>query len=476
MAVAIQKLLIQDKNLAGILYTIDSNKKQPGILLLSGSDGGIPGSNAIPESFIEYLVKNGFAVFALAYFGVNSLPPALENIPLEYFKTALQWLKTHPQIDPSHIGIIGQSRGAELALLLGGYFPEFIQAIVACSPSHLVCGGFPHPNLSAWTYQNKPITPFLPALSNFDHHLSEADDIKLAMDAHKIPYHADTPEDPCVISDVFLARYKMADADKAQIPIENIKCPLLLLSGDKDAIWPSHHSCELIMKKLKTCGKHLHYQNAGHGIISHYDGPMYHPIGQLWCKLGGTSEGNKIANQQSWGAINEFLKKNLSPKQAREESTQFHFYQVKPSQRALLHKWFEQEHIKEWMHGVGLQNTLNGLEKYFQGKSDTTYWIGYDKDTPFAFFITSPEGEDAATLDVFICDGNYLGRGLAVSMIRKFLIDHFSHMKRVLIDPEATNTRAIHVYKKVGFKIIGEFIASWHPVPHYQMELDMEKL
>jgi len=49
-------------------------------------------------------------------------------------------------------------------------------------------------------------------------------------------------------------------------------------------------------------------------------------------------------------------------------------------------------------------------------------------------------------------------------------------MKRVLIDPEATNTKAIHVYQKVGFKIVEQFIASWHPVPHYQMELDMGKL
>ena len=61
-------------------------------------------------------------------------------------------------------------------------------------------------------------------------------------------------------------------------------------------------------------------------------------------------------------------------------------------------------------------------------------------------------------------------------MIREFLINHFSNVKRVLIDPEATNKRAIHVYQKVGFKIIGEFIASWHPVTHYQMELYMKDL
>lgn len=142
----------------------------------------------------------------------------------------------------------------------------------------------------------------------------------------------------------------------------------------------------------------------------------------------------------------------------------------------MIHIWFVQDHIKEWLLGQGLQNTINGLDKFFKGACSTTYWIAYDKETPFAFLITSPEGEDAVTLDLFVCDLKYLGKGLAAPMIREFLITQFPNAKRVLIDPEATNTRAIHVYKKVGFKIIGEFIASWHPVPHYQMELLMNDL
>lgn len=144
--------------------------------------------------------------------------------------------------------------------------------------------------------------------------------------------------------------------------------------------------------------------------------------------------------------------------------------------KKLIHDWLCLEHNRQWIHGVGLQNTFNGLEEFFQGVGSTTYWIGYDKDTPFAFLITSPEGEDAITLDLFICDLNYLGKGLAVPMIHEFLISQFPKVKRVLIDPEATNARAIHVYQKAGFKIIGEFIASWHPVPHYQMELYMKDL
>lgn len=154
----------------------------------------------------------------------------------------------------------------------------------------------------------------------------------------------------------------------------------------------------------------------------------------------------------------------------------FNFKHVEVKDRPLVHKWLEEPHIAEWIHGIGLQNTLNGLEKFFQGNADTTYWIGYDNDTPFAFLITSPEGNDATTLDLFICNLNYLGKGMAVSMIQDFLISQFPNMTRVLIDPEATNQRAIHVYQKVGFKIIGEFIASWHPVPHYQMELYMKDL
>jgi RimJ/RimL family protein N-acetyltransferase len=154
----------------------------------------------------------------------------------------------------------------------------------------------------------------------------------------------------------------------------------------------------------------------------------------------------------------------------------FHFSPAIPSQKAMIHAWLNQDYIAEWIHGQGLQNTLNNLEQFFQQTTDTTYWIGYHEEIPFAFLITHPEGKDATTLDLFICNKDYLGKGFAVPMIHQFLTTHFSHVKRVLIDPEATNTKAIHVYEKAGFKKTGEFIASWHPVPHFQMELYMKDL
>ncbi len=151
----------------------------------------------------------------------------------------------------------------------------------------------------------------------------------------------------------------------------------------------------------------------------------------------------------------------------------FHFAHAQPSQRDLIHSWLTQKHNREWIHGIGLQNTFDGLEKFFQKKTDTIYWIGYDGKIPFAFLITSPEGKTGITLDLFICDLNYLGKGIAVPMIHSFLQKHFSDKEKVLIDPEVANSRAVHVYQKAGFKIVREFIAPWHPVPHYQMELLM---
>jgi len=74
---------------------------------------------------------------------------------------------------------------------------------------------------------------------------------------------------------------------------------------------------------------------------------------------------------------------------------QFSFKPVRVKDRSIVHEWLIQPYISEWIHGVGLQNTLNGLEKFFLEQSETTYWIGYNNNVPVAFLITSSEGNDA---------------------------------------------------------------------------------
>lgn len=175
----------------------------------------------------------------------------------------------------------------------------------------------------------------------------------------------------------------------------------------------------------------------------------------------------------------------------------FKFKPAIGSQRELIHGWLRQDYIREWIHGQGLQNTLVGLEKFFQYQAEgkglertceiTQHWIGYDGDKPFIYFLVSnvfknPTDEYAKhsetngfviTLDVFIGDREYVGKGLGSIVIKEFLLSQFSDVSEVFIDPEQSNTRAVHVYQKVGFRIVGEFIATWHPVPHYIMKLNM---
>lgn len=183
-----------------------------------------------------------------------------------------------------------------------------------------------------------------------------------------------------------------------------------------------------------------------------------------------------------------------------KSSFRFIFKPVVDSQRELIHTWLQQDYIGKWIHGQGLRNTLVGLEKFIQYQSEgkgldrkseiTQHWIGYDDEKPFVYLLTSNVFKDAAdeyakyseteglviTLDMFICDADYLGRGLASDVIREFLLSQFPDVSEVFIDPEKKNERAVHVYQKAGFRIVGEFIAPWHPVPHYIMKLNMKNL
>jgi hypothetical protein len=55
--------------------------------------------------------------------------------------------------------VIGDSDGAEAALLIASYEPHLADAIVANSPSYLITGaGAGPPGSAAWTLDGKPLT------------------------------------------------------------------------------------------------------------------------------------------------------------------------------------------------------------------------------------------------------------------------------------------------------------------------------
>ena len=193
-------------------------------------------------------------------------------------------------------------------------FPHLMNGIIAFVPSNVVCGGFPHPNKPAWLFKRHPIAPFLHGLMSSDEELSEAEDLFLACKEGIIPYHANSEKEPYDISDLFLARQKRLNA--TPIPVEKIHCPILIVSGQQDKIWPSSLYGKAIMERLVQANSSierqlLDYPDAGHGILAPYQGSIYHPVGKFWCRLGGTIAGNNKANQDAWKETFKFLERFL---------------------------------------------------------------------------------------------------------------------------------------------------------------------
>jgi len=162
-----------------------------------------------------------------------------------------------------------------------------------------------------------------------------------------------------------------------------------------------------------------------------------------------------------------------------DEMQNFSFELVTIKEQPLIIEWLHKSHVKPYFFGVGLENTLNSLEKQVNGeKANFQGWIAHYKGEPMGYLMTSDVGQNdkpyskynstgkAITLDLLIGEEKFLGKSLSHIMIQAFVKNKFSQIDRVFIDPATENAKAIHVYKKAGFKELEEFIPTWYPVPH----------
>lgn len=173
------------------------------------------------------------------------------------------------------------------------------------------------------------------------------------------------------------------------------------------------------------------------------------------------------------------------------------FYLVEKKHLPIIHAWFEKEHIRQFFYGEGLKNTLKNLDFFSQGITNNgsysfEHWIAYLDQEPLGFLMTSPidgpfnpqdpynkwyePGKKIMTLDLLIGNEKYLGKGLGHRMIQEFLLNKCGNVTKVLIDPEASNIKAIHVYEKAGFRKIELFTPRYNQTPHWMMHLVMSEM
>ncbi|MGI8857725.1 MAG: acyl-CoA thioesterase/bile acid-CoA:amino acid N-acyltransferase family protein [Thermomicrobiales bacterium] len=278
---AVMRIPVRDHGLIGTLFLPTGPGPHPGLLSWGGSSGGYS------EAQAALLASHGYAALALAYFGVPPLPENLVNIPLEYFETAIGWLQAQEGVNGDRLAVVGTSRGGELALLVGATFPQ-IKAVVGYVPSGLLWPGEDNTGVArarpAWTYRGASL-PYL--TTSFFH-----------------PELADP-----------------AERERATIPVERITGPVLLISGEDDALWPSTKLAQIAMDRLGQYqhaypDRHLQYAGAGHLISEPYlpttaSTSYYNPAVKATLDVGGSAKGYAVAAADSWPQVLMFLQDSL---------------------------------------------------------------------------------------------------------------------------------------------------------------------
>lgn len=90
-----------------------------------------------PRDFAQGLANVGYVTLALFYCGPNTKSDQLAEVPLEYMKTAIDWLLNNPSLGIKRVGVAGASQGAQAALITAATYPE-VAAVLAVAPSNLV--------------------------------------------------------------------------------------------------------------------------------------------------------------------------------------------------------------------------------------------------------------------------------------------------------------------------------------------------
>ncbi len=281
-----EALAVRTEQVIGALYLPDSPGPHPGVVVIGGSEGGVGGSGRLSAA----LADAGFAALAVGYFGMDGLPEQLTSIPLERFDAALAWLRQQPQVRPSAVALMGVSKGAEAALLVAAASPN-LAAVVAATPTHVAWQGLDMAawsDVPSWTRAGAPVPyvrysndgPFWPLVEMYSRSL----------------------RDPAAVA-------------AARIPVADITAPLLLISGEKDQMWPAHAMALDIARSVRAAHTgaivvHLSYADAGHAVIGLPFDPE-NPAAQQLVALGGSLEGNLAARRDGWPKVVEFLRTHL---------------------------------------------------------------------------------------------------------------------------------------------------------------------
>ncbi|WP_026688830.1 acyl-CoA thioester hydrolase/BAAT C-terminal domain-containing protein [Alteribacter aurantiacus] len=302
----IERETVFEEGFVGTFFYPRDEKNLPGVILLGGSEGGLY------EETASVLSSHGYAVLALAYFGEPGLSPILQNIPLETVDRAVEWLSEKSFVNHSEIATMGTSKGGELALVSASY-NEKIRLVVGEVPSSHVFQGINRKRKgSSWSRNGEPL-PFVKYSYSFSALIESLTN--------------QWRKEPVSLRDMYERSLEKNKRDEAEIRVENINGPILLLSSGQDQVWPSSAMCESMMKRLSEHHfayekKHVQLEDAGHVLTLPYL-PSVLPK-DLPYELGGTEQANAEGGRRSWEETLCFLEKHFHPAKPKVETVMLH--------------------------------------------------------------------------------------------------------------------------------------------------------
>lgn len=284
MTDGVRRIPVRDGRLRGTLFLPPGKGPFPGVIDLFGTAGGLI------EFKASLLASRGFAALALAYFAFEDLPIVPTEMELEYFFEACDWMLAHADVMSRGLGLMGVSKGSEMALTVAAHRKE-IAAVVAISPAHAIVG-FP------LKYKGKPM----------DFLKFEPDLVKLSKNGALIlqeSYPLDATDAP---------------GNNATIKVENIQGDILLICGADDQSWESEKMVGKICSRLRKHGKESCctvrcYPGTGHLIEPPYMPPChtsYHKTYRMTVEWGGQPREQALAQEDSWQSILKFLSTKLA--------------------------------------------------------------------------------------------------------------------------------------------------------------------
>lgn len=211
----VTRVPILERGMVGTLFLPNHPTDRPAVVCLTGAMGGLA------EAPAQALAADGFPALALATHGVAGRPERLRLLPLDYVEDAVEWVRARS--GNGRVALRGWSRGGELALLLASLTPS-VGAVLAYAPrcyvglEHGKPNNFTDPTAAAaWTWRGQPVVV------------------------------ASLP--PTMWADP--TRWSFEET--RGIPVENIRGPIMLVSGDADtglAGTTARFGCESVMRRL----------------------------------------------------------------------------------------------------------------------------------------------------------------------------------------------------------------------------------